>query len=282
MVFSDKMTDMQVQPQWLSLREAAEELGVHYMTVYRYVRLGLLPATKADSVWQVNRADLDRFATSSSEVTPRGGAPWSERVQARLLAADERGAWQVVEGALASGMNPADIYVDVLGPAMRRIGALWSTGEITVGDEHMATATANRLIGRLGPRFTRRGRSRGTVLAATPAGERHGLGLEMLSDILRGVGFDVVTLGTDVPLESLEHSIKNIDRLRAVCLSSMVTGAEKSLRDAIETVRTHAPSVPILLGGAAIERADMAANLGADAWAPDGLAAVAELDRLVG
>ncbi|MCU1344909.1 MAG: hypothetical protein JWL70_1175, partial [Acidimicrobiia bacterium] len=30
----------------LTLHEAADALGVHYMTVYRYVRLGLLPARK--------------------------------------------------------------------------------------------------------------------------------------------------------------------------------------------------------------------------------------------
>ena len=30
----------------ISLHDVAEELGVHYMTVYRYVRQGLLPATK--------------------------------------------------------------------------------------------------------------------------------------------------------------------------------------------------------------------------------------------
>ena len=31
----------------LTLHEAADVLGVHYMTAYRYVRLGLLPAAKA-------------------------------------------------------------------------------------------------------------------------------------------------------------------------------------------------------------------------------------------
>jgi len=34
----------------LTLHEAAELLGVHYMTAYRYVRLGLLPAVKASVV----------------------------------------------------------------------------------------------------------------------------------------------------------------------------------------------------------------------------------------
>ena len=34
-------------PHEVSLHEAAAMLDVHYMTAYRYVRLGLLPAHKA-------------------------------------------------------------------------------------------------------------------------------------------------------------------------------------------------------------------------------------------
>ena len=33
-----------------TLQEAADELGVHYMTAYRYVRLGLLDAAKVGGV----------------------------------------------------------------------------------------------------------------------------------------------------------------------------------------------------------------------------------------
>ena len=46
------MTDTQ-----LTLHEAAEVLGVHYMTAYRYVRLGLLDAEKVRGTWRVERAD---------------------------------------------------------------------------------------------------------------------------------------------------------------------------------------------------------------------------------
>lgn len=272
---------MDSQHDWLTLREAAEELDVHYMTAYRYVRLGLLPAEKSGSVWQVERAALDRFTDAHSETTAKGDAPWSERIEARLLSGDQGGAWQIVESALASGMEPPTVYTDVIGPALRRIGHNWSEGKITVGEEHIATAVANRLIGRLGPRFTRRGRSRGTVIAATPPHERHGLGLEMLADILRGVGYEVVTLGTDVPIDSLQHAIKNADRLVAVCISVMGDADTETVRSAVEAVRTHAPATPILLGGAAITSLDHARAHGADGWAGDGLGAVEELERLI-
>ncbi len=44
----------------LSLHEAADLLGVHYMTVYRRVRLGILPARKFGGTWMIDRAQLER------------------------------------------------------------------------------------------------------------------------------------------------------------------------------------------------------------------------------
>ena len=46
----------------LSLRAAADQLGVHYMTAYRYLRLGTLPAKKVNGVWQVRTGDLRAVA----------------------------------------------------------------------------------------------------------------------------------------------------------------------------------------------------------------------------
>ena len=44
----------------LTLQEAADLLGVHYMTAYRYVRTGRLAATRINGKWVVARSSLDR------------------------------------------------------------------------------------------------------------------------------------------------------------------------------------------------------------------------------
>ena len=63
----------------LTLQEAADELGVHYMTAYRYVRLGVMEASKSGGVWQVQRSALEQFranakTSSVSGASGRGGA----------------------------------------------------------------------------------------------------------------------------------------------------------------------------------------------------------------
>ena len=99
----------------LSLQDAADILDVHYMTAYRYVRLGLLNATKVGGTWRVKRSDLDAFREGSSKDHSNEGesrkksAPWSERLELRLLAGDARGAWGVVEAALAAGADLDDV-----------------------------------------------------------------------------------------------------------------------------------------------------------------------------
>ena len=40
--------------EMLSLNEAADRLGLHYMTVYKYVRSGKLPARKSGGSWEVS------------------------------------------------------------------------------------------------------------------------------------------------------------------------------------------------------------------------------------
>ena len=80
----------------LTLQEAADALGVHYMTAYRYVRLGLLGATKEGATWKVPVAEVARM---QSERLPddngrrpggRGAepAPWGARLESRLRAGD--------------------------------------------------------------------------------------------------------------------------------------------------------------------------------------------------
>ncbi len=260
----------------VGLREAAELLGVHYMTAYRYVRLGQLPARKEGAEWRVARADLEAMrGGAEKERSARSAAPWSERLESRLLAGDQAGAWAVVEGAMVAGTEPARIYTELIGPALRRIGRRWANGEVSVADEHLASGVAGRLIGRLGPRFARPGRGRGVVLLALPPGDRHGFGLEMLADILAGAGFEPVNLGADVPLADLAERVARADRLVAVCIGAVVGDNDRNLGRAVATARRAAgPDVPILVGGPAVAGEAEAIALGADGWAADGLAAV--------
>lgn len=270
----------------ITLHEAATALGVHYMTAYRYVRLGLLPAHKAGGGWRVSKKALEQFRRGADPLGPVSGrqrAPWAERFEARLVAGDGRGAWGVIEAALAAGSELDCIYLDVVAPALRSIGQGWAAGELDVATEHQATAIAVRIVGRLGLRFARRGRTRGTVVLGSPAGERHALPISLVADMVRAAGFEVVELGCDVPPEAFATACERAGRLRAIGISVTVGGArgEDKARRLIHVLRaTLEHPVPIVLGGGGIADERHARRVGADRFAADGRQFVELLERI--
>jgi|SRR5581483_7205411 len=271
----------------ITLQEAATRLGVHYMTAYRYVRTGRLPGERSGANWLVDPAALDRLgpAAPSAPRPPRGTARAEApgRLAARLVAGDEAGAWHLVETALTSGLDPDEVYLDLLVPALRGVGDGWADGRLGVNDEHRASGVAVRLIGRLGPRFARRGRKRGTVVLGAPPGEEHGLPCAIVADLLRAARFDVVDLGADTPAASFAAAAAGADRLVAVLIGATTSGRDAALRSTVRALRRRDITAPILVGGAAIAGADHAARLGADGWTGhDGRAVVAAVEQLTG
>ncbi len=266
----------------VTLQDAAERLGVHYMTVYRYVRLGRLPARKVGGVWEVEVADLTGLRRGlDRRVGRRRPAAWSKRLESRLISGDEAGAWGVVESALASGSDPAEIYTRLLGPALRSVGERWANGDLTVAEEHLASSVALRVIGRLGPRFARPGRPRGRVIVATPPGERHAIPGAMLADLLRGAGFAVIDLGADIPADELEGAIGAFDDLVAVCIAATTGDTDRAIKRSVKAVQ-KVVDVPVVLGGAGVADAEHAAGLGADHYAgsmPDAVVLVTSLSE---
>lgn len=271
--------------QPITLQEAAERLGVHYMTAYRYVRTGKLPAEKAGVSWMVDPTDVDRLQAAPRPRRARGSvrADGPAKLAARMVDGDEAGAWTIVENALTSGLDPQDVHLQLLGPALRSIGSDWEAGRLSVADEHRATVVAGRLIARLGPRFARRGRKRGVVVVAAPAGETHALPGAMLSDLLRGAGFEVIDLGADAPTASIVEAAEHAPRLVGVFIGVTSTGHDKAVRAAVSALRTAGVEVPVLVGGAAISSEEHAKALGGDAWTgADGASALAVLETALG
>ena len=266
--------------RFLTLQQAADWLGVHYMTAYRYVRTGRLPAFKVGVQWRVNEDDLAPVKSGRRGAGSRSRRWTVDQVADRLVAGDEPGVWALVEAALASGAEPAGIHVDLLAPALRSIGDHWASGELSVADEHRASVVAQRIVSRLGPMFARRGRRRGTVVLGAPPGDLHSLPSAMVADELRAARFEVVDLGANTPAESFAGAARVAVRLVAVLVGASVP--DKAIADVIGAVRGVAPGVPVLVGGAAVVGEEAAVALGADGWSGlDARHAVAVVERLV-
>ena len=117
----------------LSLREAADELGLHYMTVYRYVRTGLLPATKDGGMWWVKVADLRNLQVSPSAEVGRGKRDLARlvpRLVNALVSGDESGVWRIADSQKQAGCGIEEFCIDLLVPTMDKIGKEWPTSTV--------------------------------------------------------------------------------------------------------------------------------------------------------
>lgn len=241
----------------IALADAAEQLGVHYMTAYRYVRTGRMYAVKRGGKWWVEPSAIEAVREEGVGVRRSGSEPREMLVEpfaARLLAGDSGGCWDLITDALRGGAPPKEVHSRLLHPALVQVGERWATGEISIAAEHRATATANRLIGQMGPLFRHPGRRRGTVVIGVLAGDPHSLPSAMLADLLADRRLDVVDLGADTPAESFVETAGEVDDLVGIGTCLVLDHLVDRAVDELGEIRAAMPQALIVAGGPVIAR----------------------------
>ncbi len=199
----------------IDLQTAADELGVHYQTAYRWVRSGRLNAEMVRGRYLVSPQDL--AILDESRDAPRTPPPpkasrldhAAERMYEALIAGDETAAMKIGRRLIDEGTPIKDLIQSVLVPPLHQIGMQWHTGALTIWEEHRASSIVERLIGNLAP--NPRGRRRGTAVVMGVAGDRHSLPTTMAAVVLRADHWRVHHLGSDLPTEQIEKFCKQND-----------------------------------------------------------------------
>jgi excisionase family DNA binding protein len=233
----------------LDLQTAADELGVHYQTAYRWVRSGKLPAQVVGGRYLVERSAL--ATVQSARLAPRSPSPPSakrmaaaaERTHAALVAGDEAAARQMIVGLVDEGASVIDVIQRVIVPPLVRIGADWHEGRLTIWVEHRASAIVERILGGLAP--NPRGRRRGTVMVAAVSGDFHSLPTSMAAVSLRDDNWSVEHLGANMPPDELVRFCAEHDVDVAV-LSS--TNPETAALASETADRLRDAGTPVVLG----------------------------------
>ncbi|CAN5278985.1 hypothetical protein BH23ACT9_BH23ACT9_03050 [soil metagenome] len=211
----------------LTLQEAADELKVHYMTAYRWVRRGELPAFKAGGRLRIRRNELEAYIASRQVDTglPTGGTgrrDWGhhvDRLVEQLTGGDVVECNAMVRKIISDGATAGEVYTQLLTPSLHHIGELWAEGGTNVAVEHRATEICTGIMNRLSEHFRRRGPRRGVAVTLTAPGETHGVATAMIADFLRASGWEVHHLGTDVPVDDLKLFL-DIVPADVVCVSA--------------------------------------------------------------
>ena len=152
-------------------------------------------------------------------------------------------------GRMAALMSPAEFVHEVAVPVMIAVGERWHAGSMQTAHEHLATESIRNLLGTM-VRMNRPGGAQPRILAATPAGELHEVGIMAASVLAGQAGYDVASLGPNLPADQILYAVQRLSP--QILMLGMSTPDPSSM--AIETVREIAarmsPKTDLWLGGA--------------------------------
>ncbi len=199
----------------MNLQEAADRLGVHYQTAYRWVREGRLTAMKVGSSYEVSPEELDHFllrrtvpVAPPERVKVRSWDQHRDTLYATLIDGNELEARSVVDRLHELNVPLLELCEELLAPTMRRVGEAWHAGDVSIPEEHRATAIAERLLARVST--NPRGRPRGTAMVVAAPGDHHSLPSAMAALVLRDERWKVHHLGSNLPVHDLLEFAKKI------------------------------------------------------------------------
>lgn len=165
-----------------------------------------------------------------------------QRLRSALLAMVEPRAQAVLDEVLAAA--PLETAIRrVLLPVLRELGVGWHAGQVSVAQEHFATAI---IRGRLAGLARGWGQQSGPrALLACPPGERHDLGLLMFGLLLARRGWSISFLGADTPIAAIGSAVA-AQRTDLVVLSAMDPARLDAVADELRELGSR---VRVMLGG---------------------------------
>lgn len=148
-------------------------------------------------------------------------------------------------------------------PLIERIGSAWETGEISIAEEHAASAVIREVLFLNSRPFAESANAPGIVIA-TPAGQLHELGAALVASIARRRGWNVTYLGASLPAEEIARAVIR-SRSIAVGLSIVYPADDPQLPDELRRLKRLLPDhTPLLIGGRAASSYHLvAAEIGA-------------------
>ncbi len=165
-----------------------------------------------------------------------------------FLRGDEQAACSFIHEVLAE-QDRLQLYQDLITPAMVHIGKLWEQNDISVADEHLATAVCDYVISDYEFRTAaNEPASRGKVMLFGVEGEEHYIGLKMAAAVFREHSWTVRYLGPDLPLRHAETAV-NAWQPDVVAMSAALSYRLPMLKKSVQVLADTVSKPTIVIGG---------------------------------
>lgn len=247
----------------------------------------LLGTIEAEIIPRLMLAHRTQFHLAPYGLSTRRG-PTSEEIErfANLsISEDPSAALACVMAFQEEGLALEEVYLDLIAPAARRLGALWDADECDFSSVTVGLWRMQQVMYELSPSFQRDvsplDNSRSALMAPAP-GSQHTLGLFMVAEFFRRAGWSV-SGEPSMTARELIHAVSrdwfDVAGL-SVGVENHLDGVGQLIADLRQASRNQ--SLVILVGGPIFALyPEFLAQTGADALAADATQAVAEAEAFV-
>ncbi len=212
--------------------------------------------------------------------------PVEEQLKNHIIDGEKIGLENNLNRALET--HPAlDIINNVLLDGMKVVGDLFGSGQMQLPFVLQSAEVMKTAVKFLEPFIERKGgaTTKGTMVLATVKGDVHDIGKNLVDIILTNNGYKVVNLGIKQGIDDIlkAHAEHNAD---AIGMSGLLVKSTLIMRDNLELMNERSINVPVVLGGAALTRRYVEADLeplydGKLFYAKDAFDGLYVMDKLV-
>lgn len=196
-----------------------------------------------------------------------------DRLVEWLLQGRRDEAQAFVDARLQGGACARSVMIEDLGPAARKLGALWENDECDFVEVTLGLRALQDIMRGLMPEdFWRPGGTTPSILILLAPGESHELGADMVESFFRTSGWNAERAGESTFEAALSDSWFDAVGFSVSC-DRFLDPLRKAIRQARAASRN--PALRVLVGGAIFDgKPHLAGDLGADFCAADADAAV--------
>jgi 5-methyltetrahydrofolate--homocysteine methyltransferase len=180
------------------------------------------------------------------------------------MTAEEAIHWQIVhrkkEGVEAlideclTRQDAVGVLNNVLLPAMKEVGDKFGAGELILPFVLQSAEVMKKTVAYLEKFMDKvEGASKGTVVLATVYGDVHDIGKNLVKTILSNNGYTVYDLGKQVPANVIIEKAQEY-HADAIGLSALLVSTSKQMPLIVNELARRHLQLPVLIGGAAINR----------------------------
>ena len=179
--------------------------------------------------------------------------PVEEKLKRHIIDGEKIGLEDSLKTALEK-YPPLEIINNILLDGMKVVGDLFGSGQMQLPFVLQSAEAMKTAVKFLEPFMEKvEGVEKGTMVLATVKGDVHDIGKNLVDIILTNNGYKVVNLGIKQPIDDIIRSWEET-KADAIGMSGLLVKSTLVMRDNLELMNERGIKVPVILGGAALNR----------------------------